>query len=293
MKSLILGARGLVGTALKRQIKDAVEGVPVEPKKNTNQAYADITKYESLFKVFSKHRPDVVYLSAAIAHVDKCEESKGTDTVNVTGAITVLRLCEMFGAKLVYFSSSYVFDGAKQSPYIELDEPCPINYYGEQKRLVEESIRKSENPYLIIRTVGVFGTERLKKNFAKQVISTVFSGRKVFAPTDQFMNPILSDDLARVVVRLAEKNKGLFHVAGDECVSKFEFARRVAGYFGLSELVVPVYTEEMNQKAKRPTNGCLDCSRIEKLGVPIPSFTGGLVKFLGQEYNGDNTQTFQ
>src|SRR5512138_1937899 len=202
MKSLIIGARGLVGSALKRQLPNAIEGIPVEPKKNTNQVYADVTKYESLFKVFSNHRPDIVYLSAAIAHVDRCEESKGTDVVNVAGSLTVLRLCEMFGSKLVYFSSSYVFDGRKKEPYTEIDEPCPINYYGAQKRLVETVIQKSEAEYLIIRTVGVYGTERLKKNFAKQVISNVFAGRKVFAPTDQWMNPILSDDLAKITVQL-------------------------------------------------------------------------------------------
>lgn len=277
----------MVGSALKRQLPDALEGIPVEPKKNTKQLYCDVTKYESLFKVFSNHRPDIVYLSAAIAHVDKCEESKGTDVVNVAGSLTVLRLCEMFGSKLVYFSSSYVFDGRKKGSYTEIDEPCPINYYGEQKRLVESAIQKSEAEYLIIRTVGVYGTERLKKNFAKQVISNVFAGRTVFAPTDQFMNPILSNDLAKITVQLAERRKGLFHVAGDECLSKYEFAKRITGYFGLENLVEPILTVEMHQKAQRPKNGCLDCSHIEQAGFTVPSFKGGLIHFLAKEYNGD------
>lgn len=286
MNSLIIGARGMVGSALKKQIPDAIEGNPVEPKRNTLQAYTDVTKYESLFKVFSKYRPDVVYLPASIAHVDRCEDSAGTDVVNVRGATTVLRLCESFEAKLVYFSSSYVFDGKKSDPYLEMDETCPINNYGWQKQAVENVIRSSQADYLIVRTVGVYGTERLKKNFAKQVISAIFSGRKVFAPTDQFMNPILSDDLARITIKLAERQRGLFHVAGDVCLSKWEFAKEIAKYFGLEDLVVPVRTDEMNQKAKRPVNGCLDCSRIQRLGFMIPSFRGGLVRFLSQEYNG-------
>ena len=78
MRSLIIGSRGLVGSALKRQIPGALEGIPVEARQ-PNERYTDITKYESLFKVFSKERPDVVYLPAAIAHVDRCEESQGTD----------------------------------------------------------------------------------------------------------------------------------------------------------------------------------------------------------------------
>lgn len=286
MKSLIIGARGLVGSSIKRQIPDAIEGIPVEPKKNTRQIYTDVTKYETLFKAFSTHRPDIVYLAASIAHVDRCEESKGTDFTNITGALTVLRLCESFGAKMVWFSSSYVFDGTRRGAYKETDETCPINYYGEQKRVVEEAIAKSVANHIVVRTVGVYGTERLKKNFAKQVIDTTFHGRYVFAPSDQFMNPILSDDLAKVTIRLVDKGyKGLVHIAGNECMSKYDFARRIAEYFGMQELVVSIKTSEMHQKAKRPKNGCLDCSYLESLGIPVPSFSGGLARFMGQRFN--------
>lgn len=286
MKSLIIGSRGLVGSALKRRIPDAIEGIPVEAKK-PNERYVDITKYETLFKVFSQERPDIVYLPAAIAHVDRCEESAGTDVVNVRGAVTVLRLCESFNAKLVYFSSSYVFNGEKKDPYTVLDETCPINQYGQQKDIVEKTIYSARDAkYLVIRTVGVYGTERLKKNFAKQVISAIFSGKTVFAPTDQFMNPVLSDDLARIAIRLADKHWGLYHVAGDTCLSKYDFAVKIAKQFSLEGMVRPKTTEEMQQKAPRPKNGCLDCSGLASLGIPTPSFEEGLTRFLSLEFNG-------
>lgn len=286
MKSLIIGSRGLVGSALKRQLPDAIEGIPVEAKKK-NQYYVDITKYETLFKVFSKERPDVVYLAAAIAHVDQCEESAGTDTVNVRGTTTVLRLCESFGAKLVYFSSSYVFDGKKKEPYTPKDETNPVNVYGKQKETAENLILSSDAQFLIVRTVGVYGMERLKKNFAKQVIGAAYSGRQVFVPSDQMMNPILSDDLARITIQLAEKHKGLYHVAGDTCLSKYEFALRIVKEtFGMENLVVPKTSEEMQQKAKRPKNGCLDCNYLSEFGISVPSFDTGLAKFLSQEFNG-------
>lgn len=286
MKSLIIGARGLVGSALTRRIPGAIEGIPVEAKK-PNERYTDITKYETLFKVFSKDRPDIVYLPAAIAHVDRCEDSAGTDVVNVRGALTVLRLCESFGVKLVYFSSSYVFDGEKKDPYTTLDEPTPVNKYGIQKHAVERAIHTSElKNYLIIRTVGVYGTERLKKNFAKQVISAIFAGKNVYAPTDQFMNPILSDDLARIVVRLADKNQGLYHVAGDTCMSKYDFALKIAKQFALESMICPVTTDEMKQGAQRPKNACLDCSGLIAAGFSVPSFEDGLVRFLALTFNG-------
>lgn len=285
MNTLILGGRGLVGSAIKRQIHDALVGVSVETKM-PDQIYADITKYETLFKVFKNFRPDIVYLPAAIAHVDACE-SVGTDVVNVRGAMTVLRLCESFGAKFVYFSSSYVFDGEKDSPYTVLDAPMPVNHYGHQKLTVENLILQSETPFLIIRTVGVYGIERLKRNFAKQVISAIFSGKPVYAPDDQWMNPILSTDLAKISVRLVNHGQeGIWHVAGNTCMTKHEFAQKIAGYFGLESMVHPTSSEEMKQKAKRPKNACLDCSELGRVGIPVPDFDSGLIRFLSMEFNG-------
>ena len=285
MSTLILGGRGLVGSAIKRQVHDAIVGVSVEPKED-DQVYADVTKYETLFKVFKNFRPETVYLPAAIAHVDACE-SQGTDVVNVRGAMTVLRLCESFGSKLVYFSSSYVFDGEKGSPYTVLDDPMPVNHYGHQKLTVENLILQGDTPFLIIRTVGVYGIERLKRNFAKQVISAVFSGKPVFAPDDQWMNPILSTDLAKITVRLTTHgHEGIWHVAGNTCMTKYEFAQRIASYFGLESMVYPTSSDEMKQKAKRPRNACLDCSELERVGIPVPDFDSGLIRFLSLEFNG-------
>jgi dTDP-4-dehydrorhamnose reductase len=135
--------------------------------------------------------------------------------------------------------------------------------------------------------VGVFGTERKKKNFAKQVISSVFLGKTVYAPDDQWMNPILSDDLAQITVELAERGaEGIYHVAGDTCVTKYEFAKRVAGYFGYAELVKPIQSQDMHQKALRPKMGCLDCSGLAVYGIHAPNLDTGLQKFLAKEYYG-------
>jgi dTDP-4-dehydrorhamnose reductase len=104
------------------------------------------------------------------------------------------------------------------------------------------------------------------------------------------MNPILSTDLAKITIQLVSRCTGLWHVAGDTCVTKYEFARRIASYFGLENLVEPKTSEEMNQKAKRPKNGCLDCSELEKIvRIDVPSFDSGMAKFLSMEYYGTST----
>ena len=282
MRNLIIGSNGLVGTALKKFLPDALEGMPVEAK-TPNQRYMDVMKYETLFKVFSEYRPQIVYLPACIADVNKCEDLS-TNLVNVRGMITVLRLCEQFESKLVWFSSSYVFDGKSSTPYKTTDVPSPINNYGIQKETVERLILKSDAKFVIVRTVGVFGEERKKKNFGKQIISAIFKGQKVFVPNDQFMNPILSADLARITVKLAEKENGLFHVASDTTVSKFEFAHKIAKYFHLESLVVGISSEEMNQRALRPKMGALDCSGLVNVGLKVPSYEDGILRFLELEY---------
>jgi dTDP-4-dehydrorhamnose reductase len=282
MRTLIIGAMGLVGSALARQLPDALLGIQFEARQK-NQRYMDITKYETLFKVFADFRPQIVYLCAAIAGVDKCEDAS-TSIVNVRGVTTVLRLCEQFESKLVWYSSSYVFDGLSNLPYKEDDEVHPIQNYGKQKSLMEKLIIQSDIPHLIIRTVGVFGKERRKKNFAKQVISSVFAGQEVFAPNDQWMNPINSDDLAKVSIQLANKHSGIFHVAGDECITKYDFAKRIAGYFGYEGKVIAKTSEEMQQKACRPKMGCLDCAELENIGIPVPNLGTGMQKFLGNEF---------
>jgi len=285
MKNLIIGARGMVGSALAKQLPDALLGVSLEPTEK-NQFYIDITKYETLFNVFSEHRPDVVYLPAAITDVDKCEDF-GTNHVNVAGSIKVLRLCEMFESKLVFFSSSYIFDGKSPTPYKITDEPAPLNNYGIQKCTVERMILKSDAKYVILRTVGVYGEERMKKNFAKAVIAGIFAGRKVYVPKDQFVNPILSNELSKIAIRLADKEQGLFHVAGDTCISKSDWAKKIAKYFGLEKLIIPLSSDEMKQqKATRPKMGCLECIGLEALDIKVPSFEEGMLNFLTLEYNG-------
>lgn len=287
MRSLIIGASGLVGSALKRRLPHALEGVhkELDRKKDKGKVHIDLTKYETMFRVFADYRPNIVYLPAAIAHVDKCE-GVGTNHVNVLGSTTVLRLCEQFESKLIFFSSSYVFDGKSEIPYLPNAEKNPLNNYGIQKSTVEDLILRSDAKFTIIRTVGVFGVEKAKKNFAKQVISTIFAGKKIHVPNDQYMNPILSDDLARISVLLAEKENGLFHVAGDTSLTKYEFAVRIAKYFGLEGNVVGISSEEMKQVARRPRMGSLDCSHLLKFGIPVPSLENALVNFLALEYNG-------
>lgn len=274
MSDIILGADGLVGRALSRALPNAHK---------FSHEQLDITSYQDMLGAFDFNRPKIVYLAAACANVDSCQ-NENTDAINVGATIMCLRLCEMFNAKLVWFSSSYVFNGLNRVPYEESHPTDPVQHYGKQKETVEQHILHSGHKALIVRTVGVFGSEHGNRNFVKQVAASVAAGRKVFAPVDQYMNPIYAVDLAERTVELAQRFNGIYHVAGNESVSKFEFASEVAKFFGKEQLVMGVTSEAVKQKAPRPRMGSLDCSVIERLGMIVPDFSSRLGQFLSNEY---------
>lgn len=274
MSDIILGGDGLIGRALARA-SDALR-YPHD--------MVDITDYNTMLNVMDNHRPKIVYLAAANSNVDACEDKK-TDAVNVGATIMCLRLCEMFDAKLVWFSSSYVFNGLSRVPYDEGHPTDPVQHYGYQKETVERHIIHSAHKALIVRTVGVFGSELGNKNFVKQVAASVSANKKVFAPADQYMNPIYAVDLAELTVRLAQKFNGIWHVAGEETISKYDFALEVAKFFGKERMVEAVTSDKIKQKANRPRMGALDCSELaQHLGVGCPSLTARLHTFLDGEY---------
>lgn len=275
MKSLIIGADGLVGMALARLLPGAIK---------TTHATHDITNGPAMMRLMSDVRPDVVYLAAAKTNVDACQDKRSA-VVNVGGTMMVLRMCETFDCKLVWFSSGYVFDGESKTPYHEIHPTAPLQEYGRQKEMVELSMLRSKHPVLIIRTIGVFGDERGKKNFVKSVVASVTSNKTVMAPVDQFMNPVLSSDLAEITIGLVNGHwSGIYHVAGDATVSKYEFARMVADYMGREKMVKGVTSEEMHQRAPRPRMAALDCSVIQGRGFTVPSFEKGLERFLDSAY---------
>lgn len=161
----------------------------------------------------------------------------------------------------------------------------------------KEIVNREGLQWLIIRTVGVFGHEGTPKNFVSQVVRGVKENKKIFAPADQTMNPVWSMDLARAAVKLSDRYSGeIFHVAGNKCLSKYEFAINIAYKMKAKkphELVVGMKSEDMKSnnpntpKAIRPKNGCLDCGQLQARAMSIPSLESGLKRFLKQEYKVD------
>lgn len=256
----VVGASGLVGSYLYNAIgfNRRFNVVGTQNSQEQDLYQLDMRDRDGVDAFLYNYRPNIVLIPASDPNVEQCQVDETTYELNVWDTLYLADRVLNNGGRVVFFSSSYVFDGMKEELYTVSDIPNPLNMYGQQKLKVETELLKKYNS-TVVRTVGVFGKEERQKNFAYQVVNALSTGRKVYVPYDQFMNPIHAAYLAKGVVSLLEMEEhGLFHLAGNDCVSKFEFAQMIAREFNLNyNDVVGVSSEDMKQKAKRPTNACL------------------------------------
>ena len=219
----------------------------------------DVTNATAVCQFFDRHRPEIILCPAARPHVEGCErEPEATWRVNIEGLGNVVRETLRVRARIVYFSSEYVFDGAN-GPYSEDNATNPINEYGRQKLAAENLIRRSLRDFLIVRLSSPFGWERRGKNFVMQMLSAARAGEAIQVPNDQVITPTYICEFANAVHSLVGLGKtGIYHVAGGECIVRNEFACLVAQTFGLPpHLVQPVPTSTMNGAAPRPMSAGL------------------------------------
>ncbi|SDC19276.1 dTDP-4-dehydrorhamnose reductase [Williamwhitmania taraxaci] len=242
----------------------------------------DITKREELRRLFLKVRPDIVFNTAAIASPDVCVMNKELALlVNVDGARNIAELSTLYGAHLVHFSTDFVFNGCK--PYLtEEDAPDPVNYYGFTKWESEKVVNAYADSYAIVRTVSVYGflATLTRSNFILRVKAALEAGKEYRVPNDQFRTPTLVEDLANISIKIGiEGHSGLFHIAGQEGLTNYEFAIQAASVFCLDpQLIIPVSSFEMDEKAVRPLNTGFDISKARTiLGYSPTTLLDGLM----------------
>lgn len=223
---------------------------------------------------------DVVINLAAMTNVDRCESDKLTCwNVNVTLVEQLARLCRIIDSQLVTLSTDYVFDGVK-GPYTETDIPNPISYYGKSKHAAENVALAAGVNAAVVRTNVVYGPDETHPDFVRWVIDALDSGTSIKIVSDQYSNPTYVDDVAEAVLRIVRRRRsGIYHVGGEDRVSRFEFARRIATMFkGNADLLVPITTAELNQPARRPLQGGLITLKAETdLGFKMRGIESGLV----------------
>jgi len=278
---LVIGASGLVGGHLMKAAPKAgvralgtYRGNPVD-----GMEWADIREPKHLHALLDRLRPAVIHLAAAASNVDYCQlHPEETYATNVMGVKNVVDGANAVGAKIVYFSTDFVFDG-KAGPYGEEDTANPICEYGRQKFMAEHHIALHACDYLIVRTTVVYGWERQGKNFIYRLVNTLKAGDVLKAPVDQVGSPTYAPNLAEAALELAAADRrGVFHVVGPDRANRYEFACEAAKAFGLNPgLVQPVSTADLNQAAPRPLNAGMLCDKAAAaLHVRLIGYRDGL-----------------
>jgi dTDP-4-dehydrorhamnose reductase len=269
---LLLGAGGLVGGHIRAALagRDAIYTYRRETPPEALQL--DITDAAATRRVIRDVAPTVVVLAAADAYVERCEREPGpTWKVNVDAAMTVADATRAVDARLIVFSSEYVFDGTA-GRYREEDQRRPINEYGRQKVALEDIALAAGG--LVCRTSAVFGEDPHRKNFVCQVVDKLRSGQVFDVPSDQLVTPTYAPSLAWAVVGLADRGlTGVFHVAGPEVMGRVEFARAITSANGLDpQLLRPRPTRDLHLWAERPERCGLVTDKVRAvLGRPLVS----------------------
>ena len=265
MRIFITGGSGLLGSkiaeiALEKGYKIYTGYCHNRPELGEPVKF-DLTKERDL-EVIHKIKPEVIIHTAALTNVDECEANKELAyKINVKGTKRLVELAKDSGAFFVYVSTDYVFSGDK-GMYKEEDKPNPINYYGYTKLLGENYCECIARPCVIYGAKPASG----KINFALWIINKVMNGEAVKIVTDQFITPTLNTSLAKMLLEISARQlKGIFHTAGKERVSRYEFALRIADTFELDKaLIIPSRMDEMNWIASRPKDSSLDTSKASR-----------------------------
>lgn len=281
-KVLIIGASGQVGKALMKALFKDFDAVGTYySNKEKGLLHLNINNRDEVEAIFNKIKPDVAILTSALTNVDYCEEHKNTaEEINILGTKNVVEECKKMNAKLVFLSTEYVFDG-KNGPYSENDKENPINVYGKTKLMGENMVKKLKN-YAIVRTVTVYNLGYDKKNFLSQLLLKLKANKEAKVPSDQISTPTNADNLAEAIKLLVIKDKkGIYNAAGSERISRYEFAVKAARVFNLNaDLIKPIKTSFLNQRAKRPLNAGLKIDKLNKeIGISMYDAEKGLKYF--------------
>ena len=246
----------------------------------------DITDKEAVEKIITDLKPDVVVHCAAWTAVDMAEDDDKVEKVraiNAGGTYNIAKVCKKIGAKMVYLSTDYVFDGQGEKPWEpDCKDYKPLNIYGQTKLEGEFAVSGQLEKYFIVRIAWVFGVNG--KNFIKTMLNVGKNHDTVRVVNDQIGTPTYTLDLARLLVDMIETEKyGYYHATNEGgYISWYDFTCEIYKQAGYQTKVIPVSTAEYGaSKAARPFNSRLDKKKLVEAGFqPLPTWQDALTRYL-------------
>jgi dTDP-4-dehydrorhamnose reductase len=283
MVILVTGANGQLG----QSINFISDNYPDTNFIFCNSSELDITNLENCQSIFKKHKPNFCINTAAYTAVDKAESEKEKATaINVFGAQNLAQVCKNFDTVLLHVSTDFVFDGNKQTPYTELDNPNPTGVYGQTKLDGEKAIQDTWNKHFIIRTSWVYS--QFGNNFMKTMLRLANEREELSVVNDQIGTPTNAIDLAEVLIKIVQfcQTKpvevfGVYNFSNEGSCSWFDFAQEIFKQQQLTINLNAIPTSAFPTPAKRPKYSVLDKSNLKKVfSIAIDTWQKSLVKAL-------------
>lgn len=286
MRILLLGKTGQLGWEAQRSLSTLGEVYSFDYPE------VDFKKPATLAEVVQQHCPQVIYNAAAYTQVDRAEsEPELARLINTEAPAALAEAARRCGAALIHFSTDFVFDGTKGSPYVEADTPRPLNVYGQTKLEGEQAILQSGCPALILRTAWVYSTRR--DSFVGKVLEWARRQPELRVVSDQVSNPTWARALAEITAQALaraeedpaswlQEHHGIYHLAGSGHASRYEWAQEIFACDPHPELrqaqrILPACTADFPTPAQRPLFSALDCSKFEHtFGLRLPPWQTAL-----------------
>ena len=278
MKILVTGAGGQLGYDVCREL--ATRGITHTGVERQDFDITNSTDVDSYIKVY---RPNGVIHCAAYTKVDQAErEPEKCWGINADGVKNIAAACRKNGAKLIYLSTDYVFDGRGIDFHEIGATPAPLNIYGKSKLAGEQIVQQELEHFFIVRTSWMFGIHG--QNFVKSILKKAKTQDELRVVGDQFGSPTYTRDLARLLCDMIMTEKyGIYHAVNEGVCSWAEFAKKILLYAGIRTKVVEISAKEYPSLAKRPGNSRMSTESLTKSGfAKLPSWQDALKRYLGE-----------
>ncbi len=263
MKVLITGAKGQLGSDLLKILSPSHEVFGFSHQE------LSVEDMNAVWDKVRTRKPEVVIHAAAYTHVDDCEKNlEKAYLVNALGTRNVAVASQKVGARLVYISTDYIFDGRKGEPYLEFDPPNPLSVYGKSKLAGEWYVKNFLDKFYIVRTSWLYGLNG--RNFVKTILELAENKPFLKVVNDQVGSPTYTLDLAQKIAELIESDYfGIYHITNQGYCSWFDFARKILELSGVDKKVEPVKTEGFPRPAPRPKFSVLENFVLKNSGFSL------------------------
>jgi dTDP-4-dehydrorhamnose reductase len=286
MRIVILGAGGRLGTALVRKCREKFDVVGFD------HAQLDLEKADQIRDKLSPLKFDLLINCAAMTNVDLCESERDEAfAINADAPKLLAEICSEKKAKLIHFSTDYVFDGEKREPLVETDAAKPISVYGKSKLAGEENVLAVQDRHLVVRVSWVFGLDR--PSFIDAMITRAREEERIDAVADKLSTPTYARDIAQMLPRCFDALGGILHFANSGECSWQEYAQHALD--ACHALGIPLKAKTVgalkladmkNWVARRPVYSVLSTAKYAKLTGVIPrSWRDAVSDYIERSYS--------